>query len=104
MQVRLTTEQFGRAFADSLGSITACVPVMVQEETQQIQILIADVPPEEEVVPQAAIEVLHQRTGARYIGHRLDDGRFDPMVQLTKCVLELCSTLPIGGLPSVPAL
>ncbi len=79
MRVGVTTEQFGRTFADSLRSITACISAVVEEETQQIQIVIADVPPQEEVVPQAAIEVLYQRTGARYIGHRLDYGGFDPM-------------------------
>jgi len=33
--------------------------VVVEEETQQVQIVITDVPPQEEVVPQAAIEVLY---------------------------------------------
>jgi hypothetical protein len=78
--------------------------VVVEEETQQIQIVIADVPSQEEVVPQAAIEVLYQRTGARYVGHRLDYDSFDQIVQLTKCVLELFSNLPIGWLFFVPAL
>ncbi len=58
MWVGVTTEQFGRTFADSLRSITACILVVVEEETQQIQIVIADVAPQEEVVPQAAIEIL----------------------------------------------
>ena len=104
MWVAVTTEQFGWTLADSLRSITACISVVVEEETQQIQIVIADMPPQEEVIPQAAIEVLYQRAGARYVGHRLDYGGFDPMVPLAECVLELCSTLPIGGLPFVPAL
>ena len=104
MSVGVAAEQFGRTFADSLRSITACVSVVVEEETQQIQIVIADVPPQEEVVPQAAIEVLYQRAGAGYVGHRLDYGSFDPMVSLAECVLELFSTLPIGQLFFVPAL
>ena len=104
MRVAVTTEQFGRTLANSLQSIAACISVVVEEETQEIQIVLADVPPQEEVIPQAAIEVLDQRTGARYVGHRLDYGGFNPMVPLAECVLELCSTLPIGGLPFVPAL
>lgn len=104
MSVGVAAEQFGRSFADSLRSVTACVSVVVEEETQQIQIVIADVPSQEEVVPQAAIEVLYQRTGARYVGHRLDYGGFDPMVSLAEYVLKLFSTLPIGWLPFVPAL
>ena len=104
MSVGVAAEQFGWTFADSLRSITACVSVVVEEETQQIQIFIADVPSQEEVVPQAAIEVLYQRTGAGYVGHRLDYGSFDPIVQLTKSVLELFSKLPIGRLSFVPAL
>jgi len=59
MSVGVAAEQFGRTFADSLRSITACVSAVVEEETQQIQIVIADVPPQEEVVPQAAVEILH---------------------------------------------
>ncbi|MGB2862857.1 MAG: hypothetical protein WBC05_05985, partial [Sedimentisphaerales bacterium] len=50
MSVGVTTDQFGRTFADSLRSITACISVVVEEETQQIQIVIADVPPQEKVV------------------------------------------------------
>ena len=61
MSVGIATEQFGWTFADSLRSITACVSVVVEEETQQIQIVIADVPSQEEVVPQAAVEVLDDR-------------------------------------------
>ena len=80
MRVGMTAEQFGRTFADALRSIAACVSVVVEEETQQIQIVIADVPPQEEVVPQAAIEILDQRAGARYVRHRLDDSGLDPMV------------------------
>ena len=104
MPVGIAAEQFGRTFAYSLRSITACVSVVVEEETQQLQIVIADVPSQEEVVPQAAIEVLYQRTGARYVGHRLDYGSFDPIVSLAECVLELFSKLPIGWLSFVPAL
>ena len=104
MRVGVTTEQFGRTFADSLRSITACISMVVEEQTQQIQIVIADVPPQEEIVPQAAIEVLYQRAGARHVRHRLDYGSFDPMVPLAECVLEFCSMLPIGWLSFVPAL
>ena len=59
MRVGATTEQFDRAFADSFRSITACISAVVEEETQQIQIVIADVASQEEVVPQATIEVLY---------------------------------------------
>ncbi|HUV66785.1 MAG TPA: hypothetical protein VMW24_23050 [Sedimentisphaerales bacterium] len=59
MSVRVANKQFGWIFADSLRSINACISVVVEEETQHIQIVIADVPPQEEVIPQAAIEVLY---------------------------------------------
>ena len=58
MWVGVAIEQFGRTLADSLRSIAACILVVVEEETQQIQIVVADVPPQEEVIPQAAIEIL----------------------------------------------
>ena len=55
MSIGVAAEQFGWTFTDSLRSVTACVSVVVEEETKQIQIVIADVPSQEEVVPQAAI-------------------------------------------------
>jgi hypothetical protein len=88
--------QFGRTFVDSLRSVAARISVVIEEQTQEIQIVIADVPPQDEVGPQTAIEVLDQRTGERHVRHRLDDDSFNPMAPLSQCVLELGSTLPIG--------
>ena len=42
-------EEFRRAAADSFGAIAPREPPVVQEEPQQVQIPIADLPPQEEV-------------------------------------------------------
>ena len=104
MQVRRTNEKCGGACDDSRGAITARVTGMVQDETQQRMRRWADGTPEVEVGTQADIEVRQQRTGARYCGHRIDDGRFDTMVHGNKCGLELCATMTLGARPSVTAL
>ena len=59
MLVGVAIEQFGRTLADSLLSITACISVVIEKETQQIKIVVADMPPQEEIVPQAAVEILY---------------------------------------------
>src|SRR4051812_966204 len=63
MRVRLTGQQFGRCLSHALGTIASLQPPVVQEELQQRQVIGAQVPPEEEVTPKPAVEVLHQRTG-----------------------------------------
>src|ERR1700712_4229270 len=52
------------AFANALGKLTAHVAPMVKEESQQIQVWIAQVAAQREVVAQPRVEVLHQRTAA----------------------------------------
>src|SRR4051794_33127239 len=63
MRVRPTGQQLGRCLAHALATITPLQLPVVQEELQQRQVIRAQVPPEEEVTPKPAVEVLHQRTG-----------------------------------------
>src|SRR5271166_4141307 len=49
-----------RGFPDSTGVFTAQVPAVVQEELQQRQVVLPQLPPQEEVGPQPAVEVLDQ--------------------------------------------
>src|SRR5256885_1388615 len=103
MRVRPTGQQLGWCLPHALGTLASLQPPVVQEELQQRQVIRAQVPPEEEVTPKPAVEVLHQRTGPdRPLGQRdhrgldlveptaksLADGRFlgpAPWVALVAC-------------------
>ena len=63
MSVRLTRQQLGGTFPDSTGVVTAQVPAVVQEELQQRQVVLPQLPPQEEVASQPAVEVLDQTAG-----------------------------------------
>ena len=63
MSVRLTRQQLRRTLADSTGVVTAQVPAVVQEELKQRQVVLPQVPPQEEVAAQPAVEVLDQTAG-----------------------------------------
>src|SRR4051794_12919415 len=63
MRVRLTGQPLGRGLAHALGTIASLPPPMVQEGWQRRPVIRAQGPPEEEVAPKPAVEVLHRRTG-----------------------------------------
>ena len=48
-ELRLTRQQLRRTLADSTGVFTAQVPAVVQEELQQRQVVLPQLPPQEEV-------------------------------------------------------
>ena len=58
MSVRFTRQQLRRTLADSTGLFTAQVPAVIQEELKQRQVVLAQLPPQEEVAAQPAVEVL----------------------------------------------
>src|SRR5437867_527808 len=58
VRVGLARQQFGGTFPLPLGMLPAQEPPMVQEELHQRQGITAHVPPEEEITPQPAVEVL----------------------------------------------
>lgn len=60
MRMWLPGHEFGGAFSDALGAFAARVGTVVQEEAEQIQIALAQLPPEEEVAAQPPVEVLDQ--------------------------------------------
>ena len=64
MRMGLTGQQLGGGFATALGFFAACKRLMVEKEAQQIQISRPDLTAQEEIVAQAAVEVLDQGTGA----------------------------------------
>src|ERR1019366_6524318 len=56
-------QQLGRAFAGSFGALASWETAVVQEELQQSQVVSAQMAPQEEVAPQAAVDILDQGTG-----------------------------------------
>ena len=63
VSVRLTRQQLRGALADPTGVFTAQVPAVIQEELKQRQVVLPQLPPQEEVAAQPAIEVLDQTAG-----------------------------------------
>ena len=55
MRVRFAGQQFARAFSDAFGSLASQKPAMIQEESQHVQILSADLPTQKEVATQPTI-------------------------------------------------
>ena len=55
--VRLTRQQLRRTLADSSGVFTAQVPAVVQEELKQRQVVLPQLPPQEELIAQAGCDV-----------------------------------------------
>ena len=77
--MRPAGQQFGGALAHTLRAFAPQEPTVVQEELQQLQVGPCDVPSQEEVVPQTAVEVLDERTRPRRFGQDVPDGLFDAM-------------------------
>jgi len=63
VRMRAARQEFCRASAHPFGTLAAWKPAVVQVEPQEFQVVVADLPTQEEVRPQAAVEVLDQRTG-----------------------------------------
>ena len=69
VRMALAGHQLPRALALALGASAAHEAAMVQEEAQQIEIRVTQVPAQGEVGAQPRVEVLDERAAARRIGH-----------------------------------
>src|SRR3990170_1020901 len=78
----LAAQQFRRALADPVGALAPQEAAVIEEEPQQVQVVVANLPTKEEVVPQAAVEVFDDRAGPGRIGHDRPN-RFPQGVELT---------------------
>src|SRR5208283_2007724 len=63
VSVPISRPQLRRTLADSTGVLTAQVPAVVQEELKQRQVVLPQLPPQEEVASQPAVEVLDHAAG-----------------------------------------
>jgi len=70
---------------------------VVEEQPEQIQIALAQVPPKKEIAPQAAIEVFDQGTASGRIVHRLDNGSQHVVMEFPpELPVQLVAPPPIG--------
>jgi hypothetical protein len=63
----MTRQQLRWTPADSTGVITAQVSAVVREELKQCQIVVRQLPAQEEVALQPAVKVLDQTAGPHYM-------------------------------------
>ena len=94
MRVRLAGEQFGGAFADTFGAFAAVEAAVVEEELEQGQVVGAELSAEGEVVPQPAVEVLDQGTGADGALGQFADGFVEVVETLLELLAEFGRALP----------
>ena len=75
--VRAAGQEFRGAASDSFGALAPREPPVVEEEPQEFQIPFSELPPQEEVLAEAAVEVLDEGTGAWRFGKDLTYGGRD---------------------------
>ena len=102
--MRLAGEQLGGALADALGPIAAQEAAMVEEKAQQVQVVVANVATQEEVISQAAVEILNDGTGSRRLGHDLLDGGFEIVQPMAKLMVQRGAALSMRGVMLIDAL
>ena len=73
MRMALAGHEFRRTFADALGAFAPHKGAVVQEEAEQVQISLAQLTAEEEVVTESSVEVFDQGTAPVGFVHRVDD-------------------------------
>src|SRR6266478_1035440 len=67
VRVRLARQQFPGALVYPVGMLAPQEPPVIEEELQQLQVVCSQVPPQRDVVPQPAVQVLHHTTGAHQL-------------------------------------
>ena len=67
MWVTLSAEHFDWTFLHPLGLFAAWEAAVVEEELEQGQVIVAQMPTQEEIPTQPTVEVLDQRTRSNYL-------------------------------------
>ena len=81
-----------------------CLFLWVEEEPQQIQISVTNVSTQKKVVPQAAVEILDNRTGSGRGGHDFANALFYGVELVTKSFSQSALALPVGWQISIESL
>ena len=91
----LAGEQLVGAVADSFGAVATGEAVVVQVEADQVQVVTAQMPAEEEVVPQTAVDVFHHGTGPDRVVRQSGDSGADRMEPFTQLAAQRGFGLPV---------
>jgi len=67
MRVAFSAEHFDWTFLHPLGLFAAWEAAVVEEELEQGQVIVAQMPTQEEIPTQPTVEVLDQRTCSNYL-------------------------------------
>ena len=104
VRMGFAVQQFAWALADAFGPIASKVSTVIEEESQQVEIFVANMPAQEKVVSQAAVKVLYYRTSTRRFGHDLLNGPFKGIKPFPQFLSQLGLPLPVGLILLVHAL
>ena len=88
--------QFSGALADALGALALREGAVIEEEAEQVQITLAQLPAEEEVISEAAVEVLDEGTATRGSLQGRGDGYQHPVEAAAEQAIQEVTALPIG--------
>ena len=94
VRMALACQQFGGTLADAFRSVAVKEPPVVQEEPQQVQVPMVNLAAHEKAASQSAVEILDDGTGARGLGHRLQNRLVDRIPSLFQQALPLGGPLP----------
>src|SRR5262249_23582695 len=97
--VLLATQQLRRALPLSLLALAPHETPVVEEEPQQLQVVRPQLPPQEEVAPQPAIQVFRQATGAGHPAAHPPPRLAQPVIACPQLPLLLGLTLPPPAVP-----
>ena len=98
MRLGFARQEFRGAFADGLVAGAAHESMVVQEEPQEVEVLVPEMPAQEEVVSKAAVEVLYNRTRSWCIGHRIEDCGLDVVKRSSQLPAKLRLAFPVARL------
>src|ERR1019366_2313350 len=104
VRVRLAGQQLGRTFVNALETFATQKAAMVEEELQQVQIARADLPAQEKVASQPAVDVFDDRTGTHHLLAQSTHGLFDRVETTTQLFAQGRLFLPTPRLALVERL
>ncbi len=104
VRVGFAVQQFAWALANAFGPVASKVSTVIEEKPQQVEIFVANMPAQEKVVPQAAVEVLYYRTSTRRFGHDLLNDPFKGIKPFPQFLSQLGFPLPVGRILLVHTL
>src|SRR5579859_6892519 len=97
----LTAQQFGGAFVDALGVLTAQEAAVVEKELKQSQVVGPQVAAQKEIAPQAAVEVLDDGTGTNGVPSQIVHGYAQRIVTAAQLAMQSRVLLPTARIAQI---